>query len=260
MQMKIGIIGGTGIDHPDILQNREEIAIGTKFGSPAGLVVTGEVRGVAVALIARHGHDHSINPTNVPYQAHIMALKQLGCTHILAGTAVGSLKEEIKPGDLVFTNQFIDRTTKRKQTFYEQDKVCHISVAEPFCRDLRQLLNDTAQQLGLPHHKQGTAVIIEGPRFSTKAESELFRSWNADIINMTMVPECVLAREAEICYANISMVTDYDVWHDSEVSNQKVVETMKQNVEKLKQLLTAVIPRIQEVQCGCKTALQGAMF
>ena len=258
--VKIGIIGGTGIDAPDILKNKKEIIVDTEFGKPSSLLTTGTIQGVDVVIIARHGPNHTINPTNVPYQANIMVFKKIGCTHILAGTAVGSLKEEIKPGDLIFTDQFIDRTTKRKQTFYEKEKVCHISVAEPFCPQLRKILGTTADELNLPNHKKGTCVVIEGPRFSTKAESFLFKSWNADTVNMTMVPECVLAREAELCYANISMMTDYDCWKDEHVSNEMVMKTMAENVEKLKRLLIAVIPKINDGDCSCKHALKGALF
>ncbi len=259
--VKIGIIGGTGIDHPDILQNRREILIETEFGKAASPITTGTVAGVEVAIIARHGRNHTLNPTNVPYRANIMALKQIGCTHILAGTAVGSLKEEYIPGNIVFTDQFIDRTTKRNQTFYDKDKVCHISVAEPFCKNLRNTLAQTAEELQITHHKDGTVVVIEGPRFSSKAESKLFHSWGADIISMTIVPECVLAKEAELCYANIAMITDYDVWKEgAEVSNEEVLKTMGANIEKLKKLLLTVIPKIADQDCGCKRALDGAMF
>ena len=258
--IKIGIIGGTGIDSPEILRNRQEITVETKYGKPSSSIVTGTVQGVEVALLARHGPKHTLNPTNVPYQANIMALKAIGCTHIVAGSAVGSLKAEIKPGDLVFTDQFIDCTTQRKQTFYEGNQVCHISTAEPFCATLRNILSASAKELGLSYHPQGTAVIVEGPRFSTKAESHLYRSWNADIINMTMVPECILAREAQICYANISMITDYDCWKEEHVSNDLVVKTMQENVEKLKKLLIYLIPLIKDVDCACRHALEGALF
>ncbi|HIH40782.1 TPA: MTAP family purine nucleoside phosphorylase, partial [Candidatus Woesearchaeota archaeon] len=162
----------------------------------------------------------------------------------------------------VFTDQFIDRTTKRDQTFYEEDKVCHISVAEPFCRGLRGKLVPRAKELGYHFHENGTCVVIEGPRFSTKAESSLFRSWDADIINMTLVPEAVLAREAEMCYANIAMVTDYDVWHDKPVSNEEVLKTMKQNIEKVRKLLMAVVQDIDDTKVcpQCNQALKDAMM
>jgi 5'-methylthioadenosine phosphorylase len=262
MKIKIGIIGGSGIDSPDILENKETISVETDFGVPSSDVSVGTILGVDVAIIARHGPGHIINPTNVPYAANIAALKKIGCTHIIGATAVGSLKEEYKPGDIVISDQFIDRTTKRIQTFYNEDKVCHISVSEPFCVSLRNLLIQGAKELSIPFHEKGCCVVIEGPRFSSKAESNLFRSWNAEIIGMTLVPEAILAREAEIPYANISMITDYDVWREgNEVSTQEVIETMKQNVEKVKMLLKNVIPKIQyNTENPIRSALKGAMF
>ena len=189
-------------------------------------------------------------------------MKELGVTKLISVSAVGSLKEEMRPGDFVFTDQFIDRTTKRDQSFYETGKVCHISVADPFCNGLRGKLIPKAKELGYRFHEKGTCVVIEGPRFSTKAESHLFRSWNADIINMTLVPEAVLAREAEMCYANIAMVTDYDVWHDKPVSNEAVLKTMKNNIEKVRKLLMAVIKEIDDTKVchQCNEALKNAMM
>ena len=263
--IKVGIIGGSGIDSPDILENKEVLHVETKWGNPSSPVTTGTIGGVDVAIIARHGPGHILNPTNVPYRANIAALKKVGCTHIIAATAVGSLQEEYKPGDIVIADQFIDRTTKRNQTFYDgavQEGVCHITVAEPMCGTLRTQLIDTANRLGLPFHDKGTCVVIEGPRFSTKAESHLFRQWKAEIIGMTMVPEVVLAREMEIPYANISMVTDYDVWREGEeVSTEKVIETMKANVEKVKLLLKEVIPQLKyDSDNPIRSALKGALF
>ena len=194
-------------------------------------------------------------------QTNIWAMKQLGVSRIIAPCAVGSLKDEFKPGELVFTSQFIDRTTKRQSTFYDKDKVCHISMAEPFCHELRMLLHNSAERLGLPHHKAGTNVVIEGPRFSTLAESNLFRSQGCDTINMTMVPECVLAREAEICYASVAQVTDYDCWKGAPVSAEMVIATLRGNVENTKKLILDAIPRIpQAAKCGCQSALKDAML
>ncbi len=262
MEIKIGIIGGSGIDSPDILDNRTTVLVETKWGKPSSEISLGKISGVNVAIISRHGPGHGINPTHVPYAANIAALKQIGCTHIIGATAVGSLKEGYKPGDIVISDQFIDRTTKRTQTFYEGSEVCHISVADPFCLSLRNLLINTSKELQLPVHSTGTCVVIEGPRFSTKAESHLFRSWNAEIIGMTLVPEACLAREAEIPYANISMVTDYDVWREGEeVSAEKVIQTMAENVAKLKLLLKSVVPLIQyDAENPIRSALKGALF
>ncbi|MAG15809.1 S-methyl-5'-thioadenosine phosphorylase [Candidatus Woesearchaeota archaeon] len=254
-----GIIGGTGMYDADFLSESKEISVDTPYGKPSEPVTTGKIGQVEVVLIPRHAKGHKVNPTNVNYRANIWAMKQLGVTHILAPCAVGSLKEEIKPGDLVFSDQFIDRTTKRASTFYDKQKVCHISMAEPFCPELRKLLADAAKKLNMSFHEKGTNVVMEGPRFSTKAESELYRSWKADTINMTMVPECTLAREAEICYAPIAQVTDYDCWRDRIVTADEIINTLKANVEKTKKLLEEVIPRIpEERKCGCKTALTGA--
>ena len=258
--VKIGIIGGSGVYDPKLLEDTQELKISTPFGRTSDVVTVGKFKGVDVVFIPRHGRGHAINPTNVPYRANIWAMKELGVTHIFAPSAVGSLKEEYKPGDLVFTDQFIDRTTKRISTFYEGSKVCHISVAEPCCGKLRNLLAEHAYKLQIPHHKTGTCVVVEGPRFSTKAESRLFRSWGADIIGMTMVPEAVLAREAEICYATIAMSTDYDVWREGHVSFEEVIKTMGSNVEKMRKLLTSVIPVVKDEDCSCRHALETALI
>lgn len=189
-------------------------------------------------------------------------MKEQGCTHILATTACGSLREEIKPGHFVFCDQFIDRTTKRDSTFYDKDKVCHIPMAEPFCSKLRKILAETASEMGLEHHKNGTVVTIEGSRFSTKAESQMYRQWNADVINMSTVPEVVLAREAGICYAIIAMSTDYDVWKENgeSVNIEMVLQTMKQNAENVKKLLIAAIPKIDYGECRCKEDIKTAVI
>jgi len=254
----IGIIGGSGVYDPKLLKDVEEIKVKTPYGSTSDVITKGMLGNNTIYIIPRHGKNHNYNPTNVPYRANIWAFKELGVTKIFTVSAVGSLKEEYAPGDLVFTDQFIDRTTKRDQTFYGS---VHLGVAEPFCNGLRNKLIKKAEELGLNHHKKGTCVVIEGPRFSTKAESKLYRSWDADIINMTLVPEAVLAREAEICYANIAMVTDYDVWkEDNVVSHEKVVKTMTDNLEKVKKLLMALIPEIDpSVVCSqCNEALKGS--
>jgi 5'-methylthioadenosine phosphorylase len=259
--VKVGIIGGSGVYDPEILEDAKEIKVHTPFGATSDLITTGKLKGVEIVFIPRHGKGHKINPTNVPYRANIWAMKKLGVTHILAPSAVGSLKEEIRPGTFVFTDQFIDLTKHRKSTFYEGTQVCHLSVAEPGCSYLRDLLTQSANALGIEHSEKGTCVVIEGPRFSTKAESNVFRTWNADIIGMTMCPEVVLAREAELCYQTIAMVTDYDVWkEDNTVSLEEVLATMKNNVEKVKRLLEEVIPNIEDKECSCKSALQGALI
>lgn len=260
--IKIGIIGGSGLEDPQILENTQEIEVVTSFGKPSNLLTCGKIKGVDIVLLSRHGKKHTIMPTNVNFRANIWALKERGCTHILATTACGSLREDIKPGDFVFIDQFIDRTTKRNQTFYEGQPVCHIPMAEPFCPCLRDVLAQSAQDLNLKHHKKGVIITIEGPRFSTKAESKMFRQWGADVINMSTVPEVVLAREAGICYASIAMSTDYDCWRESEepVTIEMVLETMKNNAENVKKILWAVIPKINFGECKCREAIKTAIL
>jgi 5'-methylthioadenosine phosphorylase len=261
MQAEIGIIGGTGLYDPQLLKNVEEVNVETPYGAPSDAITVGELAGRRVAFLPRHGKKHTIRPTDVNSRANIFALKKLGVKRILAPSAVGSLKEDYKPGDVVFVEQFIDRTTKREQSFYTGNKVCHISVAEPMCPEMRQTLIAIAKDINIRAHPTGTYVCIEGPRFSTKAESKLFRSWDADIIGMTLVPECVLAREAELCYASISTVTDYDVWKDHVVSADEVVATMKDSVEKVKRVILEAVARLpKECACECKNALKGAFL
>ncbi len=260
--IKIGIIGGSGLEDPKILKEAKEINVTTKFGNPSSALMTGKISNVDVVIISRHGKKHIINPTNVNYRANIWALKEQNCTHIIATTACGSLREEIKPGHLVFCDQFIDRTTKRASTFYDVDKVCHIPMAEPFCQKLRALLAETASEMKLEHHKKGTVITIEGPRFSTKAESHMYRQWNADVINMSTVPEVVLAREAGICYAVVAMSTDYDCFMEDRppVTIDEVLKVMKQNADNVKKLLTAAIPKINYVDCQCKEDIKTSII
>jgi len=251
--IKIGIIGGSGLDDPKLLDDFQLVEVDTPFGHPSAGLVIGKLAGVDVVILARHGQDHSIMPTKVPFRANIWALKEAGCTHILATTACGSLREEIKPGDLVFLDQFIDNTKHRLLTFFE-DKVIHTPMAEPFCRQLRQLLINSAKELNLRHHPHGTMVTIEGPRFSTKAESCMFQNWGADVVNMSTVPEVILAREVGICYQSIAMSTDYDCWKDGEesVTWEMIMERMKQNADNVKKILINTIPQINFFDCECR--------
>ncbi len=259
--VKVGIIGGSGLDDPKILAEAKEVDVITPFGKPSSPLTIGRLGGVDVVILARHGKKHSIMPSNVPFQANIHALKEQGCTHIIATTACGSLREEIKPGDFVFIDQFIDQTTKRKSTFYENGRVCHISMAEPFCGRLRKLLAETARSLKFACHGKGTIITIEGPRFSTKAESHLFRGWKADVINMSTVPEVVLAREAGMCYASIAMSTDYDCWRESgeTVTWDAVAKTMRKNADNVKKLVVAAIKKISDEKCSCREAIKTAL-
>lgn len=224
--------------------------LNTHFGNPSDVLIEGKIAGVDCVLLARHGRNHSIMPSNVNYRANIWALKEVGCTHLIVSTATGSLQENIQPGDIVIPNNFIDRTTKRAQTFYDGNEllvgVCHVPMEPAFCPRTRQVLIETARELGIKVHEQGTVVTIEGPRFSSKAESKLFRQWGADLVNMTLVPEVVLAKEAGLCYAAIAMATDYDCWRDcgESVNVADVLATFKKNVTKVTQLITNVIPKM----------------
>ena len=259
MQAEFGVIGGTGLYDPNLLKNVEEITVETPYGKPSDSITVGELAGKTVAFLPRHGKKHTIRPTDINVQANIFALKKLGVKRILAPSTVGSLREEYHPGEIAFIDQFIDRTTKREQSFYTKHRVCHISVAEPMCPELRKNLIDVAKGLDIKMHQIGTYVCIEGPRFSTKAESKMYRQWGADVVGMTLVPECVLAREAEICYANISTVTDYDVWKDHVVSVDDVLATMKSNIENVKRIIAQTIEKMpSECGCTCNQALKGA--
>jgi 5'-methylthioadenosine phosphorylase len=244
-KIKIGIIGGSGLDDPKILIGSKETEIKTPFGKPSDKLIEGEVAGKKVIILARHDKKHSIPPSVVPFRANIWALKSVGCTHILATTACGSLREKMKPGDLVFIDQFIDFTKQRKSTFFE-DKVVHTPMAKPFDLELRNLLIKTAKELDLNFHSDGTMITIEGPRFSTKAESLMFKSWGADLINMSTFPEVALANELNIPYQSVAMVTDYDCWKEEEesVSFDLILKRMEENSEKVKKLLLRVIEKI----------------
>ncbi|XP_018428941.1 PREDICTED: S-methyl-5'-thioadenosine phosphorylase [Nanorana parkeri] len=250
LSVKVGIIGGSGLDDPDILEGRSEKYVDTPFGKPSDALILGKIKNVDCVLLARHGRQHTISPTNVNFRANIWALKMEGCSHILVTTACGSLREEIQPGDIVLIDQFIDRTTKREQTFYDGAHclagVCHIPMAEPFCSKTREVIEEGARKLGIKCHTKGTVITIEGPRFSSKAESNMFRLWGADVINMTTVPEVVLAKEAGICYASVAMATDYDCWkeHEEAVSVDRVLKTLKENANKATSIFLTAIPQI----------------
>ncbi len=253
IMIKVGIIGGSGLDDPDILNNPIEKEITTHYGKPSSALTCGDINGVEVAILARHGKDHAIYPSGVNFRANITALKEHGCTHILAATAVGSLRREIAPGHLVFPDQFIDFTKRRETTFFDHGAVIHTPMAEPFCPNLRRLFAETAVELGIDHHTEKTVITIEGPRFSTKAESHMFRSWNADVINMSTVPEVNLAREMKLHYATVAMSTDYDCWHEEEesVTWEMIMETMRNNADKVLALFTNVLAKIKEFDDVC---------
>ncbi len=258
--VKIGMIGGSGFDDPDFIQEMKTIKKGTPFGPLSADLVVGKVAGIEVVILSRHGHGHRIRPSAVNYRANVWAMKDEDVTHIIATTACGSLREEIRPGHLVFPDQFIDQTRTRKSTFHEGDQVVHIAMADPFCERLRGILIETAESEGIPYHSTGTIVTIEGPRFSTRAESRMFRMWGGDVINMSTVPEAVLAREAGICYAVAAMSTDYDTWHEGEepVTWEMIATTMRKNVENVKKIFAAALPRITYDDCTCRKAVETA--
>jgi 5'-methylthioadenosine phosphorylase len=261
-QAKIGVIGGSGLYDIKGLTDIEEVKIDTPFGKPSDTITIGKLEGVGIAFLPRHGRGHRIMPTEVPTRANIYALKSLGVERIISVNAVGSLRKEIKPGDLVIPDQLIDRTRLRASSFFGGGIVAHIPFAEPFCPILSQTLYQEARKAGAKIHKGGTYLVMEGPAFSTKAESRLYRSWGADIIGMTALPEAKLAREAEICYAIIAGVTDYDSWQaGSEPLDIRVIlDTLRKNTEIIKEIIKLAVAKLPaERNCGCTTALKTAI-
>jgi len=259
--IEIGIFGGTGVYDSGFLQDSEELVIDTPFGKTSDSITVGIFKEKKIAFLPRHGKKHTIPPHMINYRANIWAFKELGIKRIIAPSAVGSLKEELKPGDFVLPSQFLDFTKSREGSFSENGLVIHISVADPFCPELQDIIWKTSQEQNVSMHKDCTYVCIEGPRFSTKAESKFFKSTGADIIGMTLVPECQLAREAQICYASISTVTDYDVWAEKPVTAKEVIETLSKNVESTKKILSELISKIPKTRnCVCEKALDDAVF
>ncbi|MBA7664981.1 S-methyl-5'-thioadenosine phosphorylase [subsurface metagenome] len=260
-QAKIGVIGGTGLYDVEGLTSIEEVDITTPFGKPSGTITTGKLEGVGIAFLPRHGRGHTISPTEIPVRANIYALKSLGVEYIIAINSVGSFKEEIKPGDLVIPDQLIDRTRSRVNSFFGEGIVAHIPFAEPFCPVLSQTLYQAAKELGASVHPRGTYVVMEGPAFSTRAESWLYRSWGADIIGMTALPEAKLAREAEICYAIIGCVTDYDSWKElsEPVTVDVILDILHRDIDTAKKIIKLAVSRIPDKRrCDCATALRTA--
>ena len=258
----LGFIGGSGLYDIEGLTDRHEVEVTTPFGDPSDNIVTGSLDGIRVAFLPRHGRGHRITPTEIPVRANIYALKSLGVERIISVSAVGSLKEELRPLDLVIPDQIIDRTKARVSTFFGDGLVAHVGFADPFCSVLRQSALDAASGLTTAHDG-GIYVVIEGPQFSTRAESALYRSWNADVIGMTALPEAKLAREAEICYATLAFVTDYDVWREAEddVSVEMVIANLMKNVETARTIIRNVTARTPSSrECGCGTALEMAII
>jgi 5'-methylthioadenosine phosphorylase len=261
-QAKIGVIGGSALYSIEGLTDIEKLNIDTPFGSPSDYITVGKLGGVGIAFLPRHGQGHRISPTEVPYRANIYALKSLGVEHIISVTAVGSLKEELKPGDLVIPDQLIDRTRNRASSFFDGGIVAHVIFAEPFCPALSETLFQTAREIDSAVHRGGTYVVMEGPAFSTRAESHLHRSWGASLIGMTALPEAKLAREAEICYAIIAGVTDYDCWQEgcAPTPIDAILETQRSQTRKIREIIGLAVGRIPERrQCQCATALKTAI-
>jgi 5'-methylthioadenosine phosphorylase len=255
----IGVFGGSGFY--EFLEKAEEVEVDTPYGAPSGPVAVGELGGKRVAFLPRHGRRHELPPHRIPYRANLWAMRELGVRRIVGPNASGSLKAEVGIGEFVVCDQFVDRTWGRGDTFYEEAPVTHVSAADPYCPDLRRVLVETARELAIPVRDGGTVVVIQGPRFSSRAESRWFQTHGWDVINMTAYPEGYLARELELCYANISMVTDHDVGVEGgpPVSHAEVVRVFHENNEKLRRLLLAAIPRIgPQPEDICATALSGA--
>ena len=257
----IGVFGGSGFY--SFLEEVEEVEVETPYGKPSAPLTIGDVGGKRVAFLPRHGRNHELPPHEIPYRANVWAMKEAGVRRIIGPNASGALKAELELGEFVVCDQFVDRTSGRKDTFYDGPETTHVSAADPYCPDLRKLLVETAAELGIRARDGGTVVVIQGPRFSTRAESKWFQGF-ADVINMTAYPEGYLARELELCYANISMVTDQDVGVEGTepVSHEQVVTVFNENNERLRELLFAVIPKIpaQPEEHLCATALRGARF
>lgn len=262
---EIGIIGGSGLYDPGMFEDVRELKLYTPYGSPSDNVMVGVYKGRSVAFIPRHGRGHKIPPHKINYRANVWALKSLGVRWVVAVSAVGSLREDFMPGDLVAPDQFIDMTKKRDYSFFDGPVVAHVSMADPFCPTLRSLIVAVAKSLNIKIHSRGTYVCIEGPRFSTRAESRVWREvFKADIVGMTLVPEVNLTREAEMHYATIALITDYDVWAEKPVTAEEVSRVMSENVEKAKRILAELIPKIpgpeEKVECKCGASLKDALI
>ena len=266
-QPVIGVIGGSGLYEIEGLANIQEVTLETPFGAPSDAFITGALGGAKMVFLPRHGRGHRFLPSEVNYRANIYGMKKLGVEQIISVSAVGSMKEEIVPGHIVIPDQFFDRTQgKRASTFFGNGVVGHVQFADPICSGLAEILAESAIEVGATVHKGGTYICIEGPNFSTRAESNIFRSWGVDIIGMTNVPESRLAREAEICYGTVALATDYDCWHDGhdDVTVEAVLEVIRQNVTTAKHIIKAATAKIVAERtardCECATALQFAIM
>lgn len=259
----VGVIGGSGLYDMDGLEEVREVALSTPFGAPSDAYVTGVLDGVSMVFLPRHGRGHRINPSEINSRANLWGMKKLGVSRIFSVSAVGSMREDIEPGHFVLIDQFIDRTRHRPDTFFEGGCVAHVMFADPICEELRQILLQAANGIGVRVHDGGTYVNMEGPQFSTRAESKLYRTWGVDVIGMTNLQEARLAREAEISYATIAMATDYDCWHEGhdDVSVDAVIKIMQKNVEGAKRLIRAAAPQAAALgRTSCDDALRNAIM
>ncbi|MBE0504567.1 MAG: S-methyl-5'-thioadenosine phosphorylase [Desulfuromonadales bacterium] len=263
-QTVIGVIGGSGLYEIEGLNNVQEVVVETPYGPTSDVLVTGELHGVQMVFLPRHGRGHRLLPSEVPFTANIYAMKKLGVQRIISVSAVGSMREEIVPGHIVIPDQFFDRTLgKRPMTFFGEGIAGHVQFADPVCKDLSTVLYNAAQGVGATVHRGGTYLCMEGPQFSTRAESQIYRSWGVDIIGMTNINEARLAREAEICYGTIALATDYDCWHSAhdDVSIEAIIAIIQQNVAMARKIIAAAVAELAvERSCACKDALQFAIM
>jgi len=259
----IGVIGGSGLYQMDGLKTVREVAVSTPFGKPSDKLIRGKLGNSDVVFLPRHGKGHRWLPTEVNFRANIFAMKKLGVERIISISAVGSLREEIAPGHLVVPDQFIDRTTQRPSTFFGKGLVAHVGMADPFCSDLSRVLQDSARQSGATVHHGGTYLCMEGPQFSTRAESRLYRSWGAHVVGMTNLQEAKLAREAEICFATLALATDYDCWNEQagDVEIEQVLAVLQNNVNLARRIIAAAVAVLTEPRrCRCASALKDAII
>ncbi len=260
---EVGVFGGSGFY--SFLDDVQEVEVDTPFGAPSAPLMVGEIEGRRVAFLARHGLKHHLPPHRVPYRANVWAMKDLGVRRIVGPCAAGSLQPAVRPGHFVICDQLVERTWGRQDTFYDGPETTHIGFAEPYCPTMREAVIKEGRDLGIELHERGTVVVVQGPRFSTRAESDFFRLQGWEVINMTQYPESVLARELELCYLNVSLITDYDVGVEGEdvepVSHERVIQVFNENISKLRDLLFRAIPTLPEERtCPCATALEGARF
>ena len=258
----VGVIGGSGLYSMEALEDVEEVTVDTPFGPPSDAYVLGTLGGVRMAFLSRHGRGHRIPPHQINFRANIYGMKKLGAERVISVSAVGSMKEEIAPGHIVVPDQFIDRTKSRIPTFFQDGIVAHVAFADPICGSLAGHLGDAGEAVGATLHRGGTYICMEGPQFSTRAESNLYRTWGVSVIGMTNIPEAKLAREAELCYATLALSTDYDCWHDGhdDVTVDAILEIIRNNVAMAQRIIQDVVGRLGECSCSCRTALATAIL